>query len=144
MGRDEHVVAYSPVRTVGWAIVTEESWEMVTSPTLRASQMVPLVLVPALLLAMLALWFGTRQIVRPLQKLESKAARLAWGDFQEIEKPVGGIAEIRDLQNELAHMGASSRPPRRVCIVISARSHKARKPSACAWRASCTMTPSNP
>jgi signal transduction histidine kinase len=104
VGRDEHVVAYSPIRMVGWAIVTEESWEMVSSPTLRTSQMIPLILVPALLLAMLALWFGARQIVRPLQKLESKAAKLAWGDFQEIEKPVGGIAEIRDLQNELAHM----------------------------------------
>jgi len=77
---------------------------MVSSPTLRTSQMIPLILVPALLLAMLALWFGARQIVRPLQKLESKAAKLAWGNFQEIEKPVGGIAEIRDLQNELAHM----------------------------------------
>ncbi|MBE3117984.1 MAG: ATP-binding protein, partial [Candidatus Atribacteria bacterium] len=104
VGRDEHVVAYSPIRTVGWVIVTEESWEMVSSPTLRTSQMIPLILVPALLLAMLALWFGAKQIVRPLQKLESKAAKLAWGDFQEIEISVGGIAEIRDLQNELAHM----------------------------------------
>ncbi len=104
VGRDEHVVAYSPIGTVGWAIITEESWELVSSPTLRTSQIVPLVMVPALLLAMLALWFGAKQIVLPLQKLESKAAKLAWGDFQEIEKSVGGIAEIRDLQNELAHM----------------------------------------
>lgn len=103
-GRDEHVVAYSPIQTVNWAIVTEESWETVSSPTLQTSQIIPLVLIPALLLAMLALWFGARQIVRPLQKLESKAARLAWGDFHEIEAPVGGIAEIRDLQNELVHM----------------------------------------
>jgi len=104
VGRDEHVVAYSPITTVGWAIVTEESWQLVSNPTLSTSQMIPLILVPALLLAMLALWFGANQIVRPLQKLESKAGKLAWGDFQEIEKPVGGIAEIRDLQDELVHM----------------------------------------
>lgn len=103
-GKDEHVVAYSPISTVDWAIITEESWEKVSNPTLRASQIIPLVLIPALLISMLALWFGARQIVRPLQELESKAAKLAWGDFQEIEKPVGGIAEIRDLQTELAHM----------------------------------------
>jgi len=103
-GNDEHVVAYSPVLPVGWAIVTEESWEAVSSPILRTSQMIPLVLVPALLLAILALWFGARQIVRPLQALESRAAKLAWGDFKQIKEPVGGIAEIRDLQNELAHM----------------------------------------
>ncbi|HBG74767.1 MAG: hypothetical protein A2X25_12080 [Chloroflexi bacterium GWB2_49_20] len=102
--RDEHVVAYSPIRTVNWVIITEESWELVSSPTLRTSQIIPLIMVPALLLAMLALWFGTKQIVHPLQKLELKAAKLAWGNFQEIEIPVGGIAEIRDLQNELIHM----------------------------------------
>jgi signal transduction histidine kinase len=60
--------------------------------------------VPALLMALLALWFGARQIVRPLQSLEAKAAKLAWGDFKQIEESVGGIAEIRDLQGELAHM----------------------------------------
>ena len=104
MGRDEHVVAYSPIRTAGWAIITEESWEKVSSPTLSTSQVIPLILVPALLLAVLALWFGARRIVRPLQKLESKAARLSWGDFEQIEESVGGIAEIQDLQDELAHM----------------------------------------
>jgi len=103
VGRDEHVVAFSPIAGVGWAIITEESWQMVSSP-LSTSQIIPLVLVPALLLAMLALWFGAQQIVRPLRQLESRAARLAWGDFLEIGKPVGGIAEIRDLQNELSHM----------------------------------------
>ncbi len=104
VGNDEHVVAYSPVRPVGWAILTEESWEAVSSPALRTSQIIPLILVPALLLAALALWFGARQIVRPLQALESRAAKLAWGDFNPIREPVGGIAEIRELQDELAHM----------------------------------------
>jgi signal transduction histidine kinase len=104
VGRDEHVVAYSPIQIVNWAIITEESWQLVSSPTLSTSQIIPLVLVPALLLAMLALWFGAKQIVRPLQNLETKAAKLAWGDFEEIEKSVGGIAEIRDLQDELVHM----------------------------------------
>ena len=104
VGQDEHVVAFSPIQKVGWAIITEESWEKVSSPTLSTSQIIPLILVPALLLALLALWFGTRQIVRPLQKLESKAAKLAWGDFKQIEESVGGIAEIRDLQGELTHM----------------------------------------
>lgn len=103
---DEHVVAYSPIKTVSWAIITEESWEQVSSPTLRTSQIIPLVMVPALLLAILVIWFGARQIVRPLQALEARAAKLAWGDFKPIEQSVGGIAEIRDLQSELAHMAA--------------------------------------
>lgn len=104
--KSEHVVSYAPVPSLGWALVLEEPWETVATPTLRTTQIAPLVLVPVLLLALLALWFGLRQIVQPLQKLESKAADLAWGDFKAIEEPVGGIPEIRNLQAELVHMAA--------------------------------------
>ncbi|HSG44201.1 MAG TPA: histidine kinase, partial [Anaerolineales bacterium] len=101
---NEHVVAYSPIRAAGWALITEEAWEAVVSPSLRITQMAPLVLVPAFLLAVFALWFGARKIVQPLQQLESKAAALAWGDFDGIKEPVGGISEINQLQNELQEM----------------------------------------
>ena len=100
----EHVVTYSPISPVGWALVLEEPWETVSTPTLRTTQIAPLVLVPVLILTLVALWFGLRQIIRPLQALESKAAKLAWGEFSAIEQPVGGITEIRRLQTELIHM----------------------------------------
>jgi two-component system sensor histidine kinase UhpB len=100
----EHVVSYAPIPVLGWALVLEEPWESVATPTLRTTQIAPLVLVPVLLLTLLALWFGLRQIIKPLQSLESKAATLAWGDFKTIEDPVGGIPEIRHLQAELVHM----------------------------------------
>ena len=101
---DEHVTAYSPVLSTGWALITEESWEAVSTPTLRTTQVAPLVLVPALLIMLLALWLGTRQIIQPLRILESKAATLALGDFKSIQAPVGGIAEIQHLQKELVEM----------------------------------------
>lgn len=104
VGDSEHVVTYSPIAPVGWALVLEEPWETVDTPTLRTTQIAPLVLVPVLLLTLLALWFGLRWIVQPLQTLESKAATLAWGEFGAIEQPVGGITEIRRLQAELIHM----------------------------------------
>jgi signal transduction histidine kinase len=104
VGGSEHVVAFSPIPSMGWALVMEEPWDRVATPTLNASQMAPFVLVPVLILAMLALWFGARRIVKPLQTLESRAATLALGDFRTIEKPVGGIEEIRQLQNELILM----------------------------------------
>lgn len=101
----EHVVAFSPVSSTRWALVTEEPWEVVDTPGLRATQYAPLaLLVPALILALVALWFGVRQIVQPLQALEAKAADLAWGQYAPIEQPVGGIAEIRRLQTELIHL----------------------------------------
>lgn len=100
----EHVVAYSSVAPTGWALIAEEEWEMVTSPSLQLTQLAPLVIVPAFILALIALWFVASRIVQPLQKLESKAAALAWGDFDAINDPVGGISEIHHLQMELTEM----------------------------------------
>jgi len=85
-------------------LITEEEWEKVISPSLQLTQMAPLVLVPAFILALVAIWFGAKQIVQPLQKLESKAAALAWGDFEAIQDSVGGISEVQHLQMELAEM----------------------------------------
>ncbi|HSB65709.1 MAG TPA: histidine kinase, partial [Anaerolineales bacterium] len=63
-----------------------------------------LVLIPAVLIMLLALWLGARQVVLPLRKLESKASTLALGDFKTIREPVGGTAEIQHLQKELIRM----------------------------------------
>jgi signal transduction histidine kinase len=103
-GGSEHVVAYSPVGPAGWGLVIEEPWAEVENSNLRATQYAPLALIPALILALVALWFGVRQIEQPLQSLESKASDLTWGRFESIEQPVGGIAEIRRLQTELIHL----------------------------------------
>lgn len=104
MSDTEHVIAFSPVSSTGWALIMEEDWHSVISPSLQMTQMAPLVLVPAFILAIFALWFVARQIVQPLQRLEDKAAALAWGDFDAIEEPSGGISEIRHLQMELTEM----------------------------------------
>jgi len=104
MSQTEHVVAYGPIPTAGWALITEEEWGHVVSPSLQATQMAPLVFVPAFILALIALWFGAKQIVQPLQKLETKAAALARGDFDSIKESVGGILEVQHLQKELTEM----------------------------------------
>lgn len=100
----EYVVAYSSIHPTGWALITEEEWEMVVSPSLELTQLAPLAIVPAFVLALIALWFVATRIVQPLQKLETKAAALAWGDFNAIRDPVGGISEVQHLQAELTEM----------------------------------------
>jgi len=60
-----------------WGLVLEEAWEDIASPYLMTTQSAPLVIVPVFLLALLAIWFGARRIVTPLQKLEKQAASLA-------------------------------------------------------------------
>lgn len=103
-GSSEHVVAYSPVAPLGWALVMEEPWASVTSPLLRTTEYAPLVLIPILLLALIALWFVTRRIIQPLQGLEAKAHDLAWGNYDTMETSTGGILEIRHLQAALIHL----------------------------------------
>ncbi len=101
---ENRVVAYSALPILGWGLVSEEAWDMVSTPNLRTTQLAPLILAPFLLLMLLALWYGARQIVDPLRKLEERASRLAWGDYQAIQEPVEGLAEIRSLHTELVHM----------------------------------------
>ncbi len=48
VGDSEHVVTYSPIGPIGWALALEEPWETVDTPTLRTTQIAPLVLVPVL------------------------------------------------------------------------------------------------
>lgn len=139
----EHVVSFSPVPPLGWGLVMEEPWEETASPLLSATQTAPLVLVPVVVLALFALWFGARQIVQPLQSLEGRAGRLASGDFAAIRTPVGGIREIQNLQSELVEMAGALDWPRKRCTATSAPSPPGWRPSAARWRASCTTTPSS-
>lgn len=100
----EHVITSSSIQPVGWALMIEESWEDIASPLLQTTQNAPLIIIPVLGLAMLALWFGLRQIVQPMQALEKKAGDLANGNFNSIREPVGGVPEIGHLQDTLVDM----------------------------------------
>jgi len=100
----EYVVALDPVPPLGWVLVMEEPWESVDNPLLRQTQAAPLVLIPALLLTLLALAFAVRQVVQPLNALERKSAQVGRGDFQALEESVGGISEIKSLQQTMVQM----------------------------------------
>lgn len=86
------------------AQLPEETWKTAANPALELTLVAPLVLIPPLLFAVAALWFANKQIIQPLQDLETKAAALAWGDFDAIKESVGGISEVQHLQMELTEM----------------------------------------
>lgn len=104
LDRVEYVAALDPVPPLGWVLVVEEPWESADNPLLRQTQAAPLVLIPALLLTLLALAFAVRQVVQPLRALERKSAQVGRGDFQALEDPVGGIREIKSLQQTMVQM----------------------------------------
>ncbi len=98
------VVTAAAVPATQWTLIQEERWKETLSPLMRYSQAAPLVLVPGLLIAMGAMWFGIQRIVVPLRRLEAQATAVAGGDFAAIEQQVGGIREIQHLQTTLQDM----------------------------------------
>ena len=93
------ITVASPVDKLNWTLVIQESWQDVTSKTLRLSAAAPLALIPALLLVVSVLVFAVTGILLPLQRLEQFSKRLAWGDYNAIQHTLGGsVREIHDLQ----------------------------------------------
>lgn len=98
------IVSKASLAVNDWEIIQEERWQEEISPLMRYSQVAPLILVPGIVLALIVVWYGIRQIVYPLQQLETLATSLDWGNFRAIDEPVGGIQEIQRLQATLTHM----------------------------------------
>jgi len=92
------------VEPPGWVLVTVEDMRAMTGMGMSVVEALPLVLLFVALLALLAISFGVIYIVRPLQELDSRAARVAWGDFDAVQEPVGGVQEMDDLRATLAQM----------------------------------------
>lgn len=107
-----HLAAYAAVEGSGWLLVIEDHWESGSAPLLKLSLAAPLALAPALLAALIGLWFGAQRVIAPLRRLEQQAGRFAEGDDALARQPVGGIAEIRRLQETLRQMALRIRAAR--------------------------------
>ncbi len=105
----EWVVGYAPVVGPGWGLIVQEPWEALIAPIMRFSLLAPLTVVVAALISGLAVTFGLRYMVHPLQTLDRQATRLAWGEFEAVNTPVGGVQEIEDLRRTLAGMAEQIR-----------------------------------
>ena len=100
----ELLVSYAHVEPPGWTLATVEDVHSITAIGMSAVEVLPLLLLFVAVVALLAVSFGVLSVVRPLQELDRRAARVAWGDFDAVEQPVGGVQEIDDLRVTLAQM----------------------------------------
>ena len=111
--RDQHgrelLVSYAHVDLPGWTLVTAEDVRTIGAMGVSVVEALPLLLLFVAVVALLAVSLGVLNIVHPLQELDRRAARVAWGDFDAIEQPVGGVQEIDDLRATLAQMAAHIR-----------------------------------
>lgn len=97
-------LSYAAVGDTGWRVVVEEPYDDLVSPLLRLPGLIPVVTAVAAVVALLALTFGARTIVVPLQRLARAAGRVSWGDLSAIAEPVAGVEEIGELQGALQEM----------------------------------------
>lgn len=93
----------------GWQLHFQESWEGMVPALLRFENVIFVVVAMAVVVSLLSAWFGLRNIVQPLQKLDAAANRVGWGDFDAIQEPVGGVQEIEELRVALAGMAEQLR-----------------------------------
>jgi len=113
-GGQEYVISFAPVLAGSsnspptYALIVEEPWSQVASSWLGTSLVAPLLLVPAVALALVAIWLGVQRVIRPLQRLDAQVTALGWGDFDAVKTSVGGIAEVQELQKTLAQMAAQT------------------------------------
>ena len=106
---EEVVISYAPSHIADWSIVIHEPWADAVSPIMQVSQMTPLIVVLTAVAALVVIFFGMCYIIHPLQVLEREATRVAWGDFDATEEPVGGVQEIETLRQTLSQMASQIR-----------------------------------
>lgn len=106
---NELVVGYAPIPLTGWGLLIDEPWANVVAPMFQFSVLLPIVLVLVAVVALGAIYFGVRNVIRPLQDLSQVANRIAFGDYHAAEQPVGGVREIEDLRETLDSMAKQVR-----------------------------------
>lgn len=98
------VVAYAPVAPLGWALVIRQPWHSPTDPLIRFEQVIPFVLITAVAISLLTLFFGVRYVVQPLRELRQRASWIGQGQFDAAAQPVRAVTEIEDLRVSLNEM----------------------------------------
>ncbi len=100
----ELLVSYARIEPPGWTLLLAEDVHSVVTVGMSEVEVLPLVLLFIAVVALLAVSLGMLNVVRPLQELAQRAARVAWGDFDAIGRPVDGVQEVEDLRITLAQM----------------------------------------
>ncbi len=100
----ELIVTYAQIESPGWMLVAVEDARSMAAMSISLVEVLPAALLFVALLGLLAVSFGAANVLRPLQELDRRAARVAWGDFDAVKEPVGGVQEMEDLRGTLAQM----------------------------------------
>lgn len=98
------LASFAAVGDTGWLVLVEEPVSEVVGPVFRFSSLLPILVVGVGLLALVLICSSLHTIVRPLQNLAREAAEIRPGEVERLQRNVGGVEEIRQLQRALHDM----------------------------------------
>src|SRR5271157_212733 len=92
----EQVVSLAPLSDIQWFLISEEPWQAIIAPVYPSLGLVTGILALAVAIAMLVLFFGLRQIIRPVLELVQEAQAVSGGaSFHPLKE--NGPPEMRQL-----------------------------------------------
>lgn len=103
-GAAHWVTGNATVLSTDWHVTVRKDWRALVPPVLTFGNTVLVIFGIAVVLSLLSAYFGLRNIVWPLQRLDQAAGQVGWGNFQAIYQSVGGVAEIEELRRALVRM----------------------------------------
>lgn len=100
----EIVASFAPVPGTSWGLVNQESWAALSTVGQTYRQVFFLLLALVLLVPVVVIALGVRQITRPLERLTDAAGQIARGNFdQRIQVSTGdNLEELAEQFNRMA------------------------------------------
>jgi PAS domain S-box-containing protein len=96
-GKEFHeVIAFAPIPSLGWAITVEQDRDETLAPIIQARNQILLASAFTLALAVLFVWFTTRQVTKPVLALARAARQIATGDLAT-PITIAGSDEVAEL-----------------------------------------------
>ena len=93
------LAGYAPVPGTPWGLVTEESWSSLLSASREYGSLLLFLLGLGIVVPVIILAFGIRQITRPIEELKAAAKEVASGNFDKrISVPTGD--ELQELAEQ--------------------------------------------
>ncbi len=103
-GLAQWVTGRTTILPTGWQVTVVKDWRDLVPPILTFGNTALVIVVVATILSLISAYFGLRNIVWPLQRLDHAVAQVGWGNYSAIQRPVGGVSEIEELHLALARM----------------------------------------
>lgn len=95
------LVTFSPVQGTTWGLVIEKSWDTLVSSNQSYRAIFILLLILGVLVPAVIVFFGVRQITRPIAEVSNAAKEIAAGNFSHRINPTTGdeLEELADQFN---------------------------------------------